>query len=54
MLSKLRSFGGWGIKDLDLFNLALYAKSMWRGMLDDGLWGKTLRFKYMQRISVTS
>lgn len=44
--------GGWGIKDLGLFNRALCAKSLWRALLSEGLWGRIIRMKYLKRLPV--
>ena len=41
ILSQPFAFGGWGIKCLSSFNLALCATSLWRGRFNSGLWGKS-------------
>jgi len=40
-------YGGWNIKHLHYFNKALNAKSLWRALLDNGLWSKIIRGKYL-------
>jgi len=46
--------GGWGIRDLDLFNQALAAKSMWRDLFHTGLWSSVMRKKYLKGIKIVS
>ena len=40
-------WGGWGIKNLALFNIALCAKSLWRGLTGNNIWCPILKSKYM-------
>lgn len=44
-LSLPRALCGWGIKNLGVFNAALYAKSLWRSFFSTGLWGKVVKEK---------
>lgn len=49
-LSKPKALGGWGIKQLGAFNIALCAKSMWRCLTNNGLWGSVIKAKYLKRL----
>lgn len=50
LLANPTCLGGWGIKDLSLFNSALCAKSLWRVLFDSGLWGSIVKAKYLHRL----
>ena len=47
-LSFPKSWGGWGFKHLGLFNTALCAKSLWRGLCKTGMWGDIIHAKYLK------
>ena len=49
-ISHPKQWGGWGIKHLKVFNIALVAKIMWWALNDSGLWGILLKSKYMYRL----
>ena len=51
-LSWPKEYGGWGIKNLLWFSLALRLKSLWRILHSKGLWFQVLHFKYMKSSSV--
>jgi len=53
-IAKPKHQGGWGIRDLDLFNKALAAKSMWRALFHKQLWSALMRNKYLKGIEVVS
>ena len=48
----LKSFGGWGLNNIMWFNQALKLKIFWRGIFDEGLWGKILHDKYLGKFSM--
>lgn len=50
LLAKPKCLGGWGIKDLSLFNSALCAKSLWWVLFDPGLWSGIVKAKYLHRL----
>jgi len=54
MITKPKYQGGWGIRDLELFNKALAAKSLWRALFHNGLWRVSIRKKYLKGIEVVS
>lgn len=45
--------GGWGLKNLDWFNWAMLAKSLWRALTDGGLWSSVIRTKYLKSPTIT-
>jgi len=51
-LSWPKEHGGWGIKNLPWFNLALCLKTFWRILHSKGLWYQVLQFKYIKIPSV--
>jgi len=51
-LAKPKNVGGWGIKNLDLFNKALAEKWLWRGLSTEGIWKKVIREKYLYVVSI--
>jgi len=44
-VANLKEVGGWGLKNIHLFNLALAAKSLRRLVYNEGLWGKVINIK---------
>ena len=46
---KPKDRGGWGLKDLDTFGRDLLIKSMWRGLMSNGIWNEIIRFKYLHK-----
>jgi len=51
MLSTPKHLGGWGFKNLNFFGCALAMKSLWRAIIDSGLWNKLMCVKYLQNKS---
>ena len=47
-----KELGGWGIKNLHLFSIALRLKNLWRILHSKGLWYQVLHLKYMKSSSV--
>jgi hypothetical protein len=47
-LSMPKALGGWGIKNLIWFSKSLVAKSLWRLLHNEMLWGKVLSSKCLQ------
>jgi len=48
-ISLPKKLGGWSIKNLSLFNLALSLKIPWRGLFGSRLWSGVLKYKYLQK-----
>ena len=46
-LTKPKALGGWGLKDLANFGLALTAKNMWRCLFVPCLWNRVVQAKYL-------
>ena len=51
-LSWPNEFGGWDIKLLYGFNIALILKNLWSVLLNDGLWHRVILHKYLKKNSV--
>lgn len=52
LLTKSKSLGGWGLKDIKTFSKALVAKSLWRCCIQDSrIWVKIVRAKYLKNYS---
>jgi hypothetical protein len=54
VISKPKSYGGWGLRNLFHFNLALAANSLWRVLTKQGIWHKVIKDKYLPYTSVTT
>ena len=53
-IAKPKELGGWGIKNLELFNKALAAKTMWRCIQNpESLWGRVIISKYYPGNNIT-
>jgi hypothetical protein len=46
-LSRPRRAGGWGLKNLSIFNTALLASSFWRAVTHDSIWHRVIMDKYL-------
>jgi hypothetical protein len=46
-LSKPRRAGGWGLKNLSSFNVALLASTFWRAVTHDSIWHQIIFDKYL-------
>jgi hypothetical protein len=51
-LSKPKSMGGWGLKNLPLFHKALSANTFWRLLTKPGLWHSVIKAKYLHHLPV--
>lgn len=47
-ISRPCRFGGWGIKDMGIFNIALRIKSLWRSHFGTTLWSSLIHSKYIK------
>ena len=43
--------GGWGLKNMQHFSLALRAKILWLVLCGNNLWSQTIKVKYLQYLS---
>jgi hypothetical protein len=53
VLSRPKSFGGWGIRDLNLFNFAMLANTLWNTLFREGIWHNIVLDKYLKHQDVT-
>jgi hypothetical protein len=53
-LAKPKRLGGWGLKNPFLFNRALAANSLWRVLMEDGIWHCVIKDKYLPYTSVAT
>eukprot|EP00253_Pinus_taeda_P003007 PITA_03007 len=51
-IAKPKSWGGWGIKKLDLFSKALAAKLGWQLLTSESLWKRVAYAKYIKPLNV--
>eukprot|EP00253_Pinus_taeda_P008270 PITA_08270 len=51
-IAKPKSWGGWGIKKLDLFSKALAAKLGWQLLISESLWTKVAYAKYINPLNI--
>jgi len=52
-IAKPKAMGGWGLRDVELFNKYLAAKYLWRVLFHQGIWSRLMRKKYMKGVKVT-
>jgi hypothetical protein len=52
LLSRPNKNGGWGFRNLVLFNKALNVNTLWRVLSQQGIWNLVLRNKYLQNSTV--
>jgi hypothetical protein len=53
-IAKPKSLGGWGLKNPFLFNRALATNSLWRVLMEDGIWHRVIKDKYLPYTSVAT
>jgi len=51
-LAKPKHKGGWGIKNIDVFGIALAAKSLWRSLKVPCSWQEVVKAKYLKNKDV--
>jgi len=51
-IARPKYLGGWGLRNIHLFNRDLATKSMWRLLTKDGIWHRVIKDKYIPYISV--
>jgi len=52
LLTKPKTYGGWGLRDLELFGRGLRMKSCWRALHSANLWSRVLIDKYLKGLAV--
>jgi hypothetical protein len=52
VLSRPKSCGGWGLRNLEHFNLALLANTLWNTLFGRGLWHNIVMDKYLRHSDV--
>jgi hypothetical protein len=52
LLSRPKKNGGWGLRNLVLFNTTLNVNTLWRVLTQQGIWHKVLRDKYLKNSTV--
>jgi hypothetical protein len=52
LLARPKHCGGWGLRNLKMFNTSLLANSFWRALMVDNIWHKILVEKYLGEFSV--
>jgi hypothetical protein len=52
VLSRPKSSGGWGLRNLSHFNLALNANTLWHILFREGIWHKIVMDKYLKHSNV--
>jgi hypothetical protein len=53
-LSRPKKNGGWGLRNLYLFNNALITNSLWRFLNHDSLWHQVIKGKYLKNATLTN
>ena len=53
-LASPNHMGGWGIKNMTIFNIALFLKNLWRCLFDKGLWINVTKTKYLKNSLVSN
>jgi hypothetical protein len=51
-LSKPKSMGGWGLRNLPFFHRALSANTLWRILMKPGIWNRVIKAKYYPHLPV--
>jgi hypothetical protein len=54
VIVKPNPLGGWGIRNIYLFNNALVENSLWCVLMKHGVWNKVIKEKYIQHSSVVT
>jgi hypothetical protein len=54
IIAKPKLLGGWGLRNIFLFNRALAANSLWRVLMKDGIWHRVIKDKYLPYCSVST
>jgi len=54
VISRPKKNGGWGIRNLNLFNLALNSVTLWRVLTKESIWHNVVRDKYLHSSSLSS
>ena len=52
VLSRPKTLGGWGLKNLPLFHKVLSASTFWRILTKTGMWSTVIKSKYLHQLPV--
>jgi hypothetical protein len=52
IIAKPKIFGGWGIRNIYLFNRSLVENTLWRVLMKDDIWHRVIKDKYLPYSSV--
>jgi hypothetical protein len=52
VISKPKSMGGWGLRNLLFFYRVISANTLWRILMSPGLWSKVIKDKYFPHLPV--
>jgi hypothetical protein len=53
-IARPKILGGWGLRNIFLFNKVLVEKSLWRVMMKDGIWHRVIKDKYLPHCSIAT
>jgi hypothetical protein len=54
IISKPKVFGRWGLRNIFCFSRALVTNTLWRGLMQIGIWKWVIKDKYFPHISLTT
>jgi hypothetical protein len=54
VIARPKLLGGWGIRNIYLFNYALATNSLWCVLMKEGVWNKVIKDKYIPHSSVVT
>lgn len=54
LITNPKHLGGWGIRNIFLFNSALVTNSVWCVLTKDGVWSKVIKDKYIPHCSIVT
>jgi len=52
LLARPKKFEGWGLRDLGIFSRAMADNTLWRALIQEGLWHRILKDKYYPYVTV--
>jgi len=54
IIAKPKSYGGWGVRNLYMFNRSLVVNTLWHCLIKDDIWHKVLKDKYLPHSTVVT
>jgi hypothetical protein len=52
LIARPKKYGGWGLRNLGRFGRAMAANTLWRALMQEGLWHRVLKDKYYPYVFV--